>query len=217
MMRVWFQSPPAGYRAVRGLLIRQVQQALQAAAQDPGPLDGVFSPQTAAALQTYQGQHGLPPTGAVDGATWQRLIGPEPPSLLMRCLQVTADFDRHSFTKIMARAEGLDVSWGVLGFTLADGSLPWVLKGLLDRDQARFDALCGPFAAELLRVLEAPLAAQHRWAESLSHGQPAGKVHRAWAALFHLLGQDPLVRVIQLERVDPHWQRALADAHRFGL
>lgn len=120
MRRLWFQRPPAGFRAVRGELIRQVQQALQAGGQDLGLLDGVFSPQTAAALQTYQEQHGLSPTGDVDTATWQLLIGPEPPSLLMRCLQVTADFDGRSFTRIAARAEGLDVSWGILGFTLAD-------------------------------------------------------------------------------------------------
>jgi len=217
MRRLWFQRPPAGFRAVRGELIRQVQQALQAAAQDPGPLDGFFTPQTAAALQAYQARHDLPPTGAVDAATWSQLIGPEPPSLLMRCLQVTADFDERSFTRIVARAEGLDVAWGILGFTLADGSLPRVLMAFRDRHPEQFDALCWPFAAEILQLLEAPLATQRRWAESLAHGQPAGKVHRAWTALFYLLGRDPLVQAIQLEQVHPSWRRALADAHRFGL
>ena len=53
--------------------IRQVQERLIAEGVDPGPVDGVMSPRTEAALRQYQEKHGLPVSGAADEATLRRL------------------------------------------------------------------------------------------------------------------------------------------------
>src|SRR5208282_89114 len=54
--------------------IMRVQQDLK----DSGfnvPEDGVMGSQTVAALRAYQQQHGLPPTGRIDGQTFTSLEG----------------------------------------------------------------------------------------------------------------------------------------------
>jgi cytochrome c peroxidase/peptidoglycan hydrolase-like protein with peptidoglycan-binding domain len=49
--------------------IKRVQEHLYAAGLDPGPRDGVWGPQTEAALRAYQQRHGLPVSGVLDAAT----------------------------------------------------------------------------------------------------------------------------------------------------
>jgi peptidoglycan hydrolase-like protein with peptidoglycan-binding domain len=59
--------------------IQQVQERLKAEGVDPGPVDGVMSPRTEAALRQYQEKHGLPVSGAADEATLRRLQIPTTP------------------------------------------------------------------------------------------------------------------------------------------
>ncbi len=47
----------------------EVQQALAANDYDPGRTDGVIDTNTVAALQRFQQDHGLPPTGIIDART----------------------------------------------------------------------------------------------------------------------------------------------------
>ncbi len=49
--------------------IQGAQERLKAAGHDPGSVDGVWGPQTEAAVRAYQHQHGLPVSGALDEAT----------------------------------------------------------------------------------------------------------------------------------------------------
>jgi hypothetical protein len=53
--------------------IRQVQEHLEAAEFDPGPIDGIFGPRLKAALRQYQAVHGLQVTGMLDEATRKSL------------------------------------------------------------------------------------------------------------------------------------------------
>ena len=57
------KSPP-----MRGELVMQVQRALRAAGFEPGPIDGTYGGQTAAAVRSLQIERGL----AVDAE-----VGPE--------------------------------------------------------------------------------------------------------------------------------------------
>jgi peptidoglycan hydrolase-like protein with peptidoglycan-binding domain len=41
---------------------------------DPGPVDGIFTAQTQAAIRAYQARYGLPASGLLDYATRLRLI-----------------------------------------------------------------------------------------------------------------------------------------------
>jgi peptidoglycan hydrolase-like protein with peptidoglycan-binding domain len=53
--------------------IQQIQERLKAEGVDPGPVDGVMSPRTEAALRQYQEKHGLTVSGAADEETLARL------------------------------------------------------------------------------------------------------------------------------------------------
>jgi peptidoglycan hydrolase-like protein with peptidoglycan-binding domain len=49
--------------------VRAMQEALKDRGFDPGPIDGVMGPQTAAALREYQRAENLRITGQLDAAT----------------------------------------------------------------------------------------------------------------------------------------------------
>ena len=52
---------------------RRSRTALQTAGYDPGPIDGIYGPQTVAAVEQLQTDSGLPVTGFVDEATARAL------------------------------------------------------------------------------------------------------------------------------------------------
>jgi peptidoglycan hydrolase-like protein with peptidoglycan-binding domain len=61
--------------AQSGADIERVQKALKDSGHDPGPIDGVSGPRTAAALKAYQKAQGLEATGRLDDATLAKLGG----------------------------------------------------------------------------------------------------------------------------------------------
>jgi peptidoglycan hydrolase-like protein with peptidoglycan-binding domain len=63
---------PSG-AAERGADVARAQEALKQQGHDPGPIDGVYGPRTAAALKAYQQSQQLEVTGQLDDATLARL------------------------------------------------------------------------------------------------------------------------------------------------
>jgi peptidoglycan hydrolase-like protein with peptidoglycan-binding domain len=59
--------------SARPPFVLEAQRALRDLGYDPGPLDGLISPQTRAALQKYQAAERLPVTGELDATTIERL------------------------------------------------------------------------------------------------------------------------------------------------
>ncbi|WP_173060900.1 peptidoglycan-binding domain-containing protein [Phytohabitans houttuyneae] len=59
--------------ASSGPEVQAVQRTLQALGHDPGEIDGVYGPDTAAAVRRYQTARRLRVDGLVGPATWQRL------------------------------------------------------------------------------------------------------------------------------------------------
>ena len=56
----------------------EIQKALAAAGYDPGPTDGVWGSKSVVALQAYQRDQGLEPTGKIDALSLIRLgLGPK--------------------------------------------------------------------------------------------------------------------------------------------
>ena len=53
--------------------IKGAQERLKAAGHDPGSVDGVWGPQTGAAVRAYQHHYGLPVSGVLDEATLNAL------------------------------------------------------------------------------------------------------------------------------------------------
>jgi peptidoglycan hydrolase-like protein with peptidoglycan-binding domain len=67
---------PADGRGVSGptnAQVRQAQEKLKGLGLYQGPLDGMYGPQTIAAVNKFEAQNGLPRTGELRGATEQRL------------------------------------------------------------------------------------------------------------------------------------------------
>jgi hypothetical protein len=60
----------------RGEDVRHVQQLLQLAGNDPGPLDGIFGPRTDAAVRAFQTANHLLRDGIVGPQTWAALTRP---------------------------------------------------------------------------------------------------------------------------------------------
>ena len=54
--------------------IQVAEQHLRDFGFDPGPVDGVFTAQTQAAVRAYQARYGLPVSGLIDRATRQELL-----------------------------------------------------------------------------------------------------------------------------------------------
>lgn len=70
-----------------GQPIRSLQTMLRVIAEDdPTHLrivpDGIYGPETTAAVSTFQRKHGLPVTGVTDHATWEAVVGVYTPALV---------------------------------------------------------------------------------------------------------------------------------------
>ena len=77
-------SPAILREGSSGNEVLRLQQALVAAGYDPGGVDGLFGPGTAAAVRSFQGDHALTVDGAVGPQTWKALLdggASGPPSL----------------------------------------------------------------------------------------------------------------------------------------
>jgi len=89
-----------------------VQHALVARGFRPGTVDGIYGPNTAAAVRSFQTANGLPVTGIVCGETYVRLgvscqtvpACPVPPVITCRVLSVTSPFMAGSDVLAVQRA-----------------------------------------------------------------------------------------------------------------
>lgn len=216
-MRVFFRCANGGNRFVRGELIRRVQTELKNSQTDPGRIDGVYGNDTRAAVDAYQRVERLNPTGALSDETWDRLMGDDGPSLFDRCLQLTADFEGHGFSKLEGNFDGAGLTWGIIGFTLAHGQIQRIISEIRNEHANLVEDAFGALRTQLYNVLAKNRQDQLDWAEEISLGTQRVRVDEKWAEAFERLGAYPEVQAIQLERVRPYWNRAKTDFNRFNL
>ena len=67
------KKPEMGKITTGGKDSREVQEALKAKGNDPGPIDGRMGPKTRAALKAFQEANGLKATGQLDDQTADKL------------------------------------------------------------------------------------------------------------------------------------------------
>jgi peptidoglycan hydrolase-like protein with peptidoglycan-binding domain len=77
------RAPRTLHGAVAGNDVALVQRALANGGFDPGQIDGIYGPRTAAAVRDFQGVRNLDTDGVVDEATW-RALAAQPESTGLR-------------------------------------------------------------------------------------------------------------------------------------
>lgn len=217
MGRVYFQRAGSGYRTVRGEVVTLLQGALKSAGSDPDEIDGIYGSETERAIRDFQIKRGLEVNGKITEETWSTLMGEEPPAILDRCLQLTADFEGHGFRKIAGNFDGAGLTWGIIGFTLKHGEVQQILKELQENYPASLYQAFGNLKEDLLRVLRQSRSEQLDWANSISIGSNKYRIKRPWEEAFETLGTFREVQAIQLKRVNRYWDIALRDAERFDF
>lgn len=215
--RTFFQRAPSGFRTVQGELIKKVQQVLIARNFLQNKDDGIFGGNTERAVQKFQEQNQLPPTGKVDDETWQKLMSSPAPDLKLRCLQITADFEGTGFTKAVGNFDGAGITWGIIGFTLSNGELGAVLTHIRSTHPAVFSAAFGELEPKIVEVIHSSHSDQIRFANSISLGSSKVRILDVWAKAFEKLGSDPSVQEIQLQRTQKFFDIANSDRQHFDV
>jgi hypothetical protein len=216
MNRAWFA------KGLRGMTAKRIQTDLLRAGFTSGPLDrfvdGDFGGNTEAALKALQVQRGLPITGQVDTDTWLQLTTDPRPTLFERCLGVTAQFEGHGFGLLQGNFDGAGLTWGVIGFTLASRGIQSLLAEADQVSPGTLARVLGPLHAEWQRVMQRPLADQLAWADSISSGASKVSVPTEWKAAFARLGDEPVVKRLQMQRAyDKYFVPAARAAHTLQL
>jgi hypothetical protein len=217
MSRVYFQRATSGYRAVRGEVIRRAQVSLKAAGSDPRDLDGIYGKDTESALKDFQVKKGIQPTGKITDETWSKLMVEQTPTIMDRCLQLTADFEGHGFLKIAGNFDGAGLTWGIIGFTLKHGEIQKILKEVEQNHPALLDQAFGNLKGQLISILNKSQSEQLDWADDISIGSDRYRVEPSWERAFAALGAFPEVQAVQLDRAKKYWDVGLRDADRFSL
>ena len=217
MSRTWFS------KGLRGSIAMDIQANLLKQGFFAGDhdkfMDGDFGNDTAIAVNQLQAARSLPPTGAIDDATWGQLTVAPIPTLFERCLGLTASFEGNGFTLIEGNFDGAGLTWGIIGFTLSNNEI----QGLLDEvEQAVPGTLVRVMGATLAQEWATrtalPLKAQVAWADSISTGANHDGLPPEWVDAFQRLGQEPLVQRLQMHHAyDKYFVPCVATANSLQL
>lgn len=216
MARTWFG------KGLRGMIARRIQLDLlrQGFFVPPAEAfaDGVYGNDTVGTLARLQAARGLAPTGAVDTATWSQLTVDPLPTLFERCLSITAEFEGHGFGLLQGNFDGAGLTWGVIGFTLSNGEIQRLLAEAEATVPGTLDRVLGPLAAVWREKTALPKAQMLQWADAISVGGDKSGVRPEWKQAFARLGDEPVVKRLQMQRAyDAYFVPAAATARRLGL
>jgi hypothetical protein len=202
-------------KGARGQAIEDIQTGLRFAPLD---IDGSFGNQTRDGVTFFQLQHGLPQTGTIDVVTWDSLLAKPIPTVFDRCLGLTAAFEGHGFSLAQGNFDGAGITWGIIGFTLKHGEIARIVKTIA---AARPDLVRLAFddqTPQLLALMDAPLADQLAFADSVSIGTKKVRLAEPWRSAFNLFGKLPEVRAEQLRLArEDYFDPCLGTADAFGL
>lgn len=218
MRRVFFRKSSQGNIPSSGSIISSIQENLNAQSVVDIQVDGIFGAMTRAAVKAYQASAGLDPSGEVDKDTWRSLMRTDEPSIFQRCLQVTAHFEGTGFERAAGNFDGAGLTWGIIGFTLANGELGALLQKV-NRDHPSLLARAfGSDAATILAVTQLPRAERIAWGDSVSRGANKVAVAEPWRTYFHDLGTYREVQSLQVARArEVYWTIARRDAVSLGM
>lgn len=201
-----------------GEIARTVQNVLLGRSfLQPQQVDGWYWNGTQAAVSRFQTSVGVNANGIVDDVTWAALLPGIPiPSLLERCLALTAAFEGHGYGLPVGDFDGAGLTWGIIGFTLKHGEVGEILREIQTDNPTLIQEMFGPHAAELLRILKRPIDDQLRWAQTITVS--GGRLAEPWRTSFQTLGASADVQRIQRAHAErDYFVPACETAAGFGL
>lgn len=205
-------------RGARGMLVTDVQQNLQRDGYYTGNIDGSYGGVTEKGVANFQDEHQLAISGAIDTTTWVDLMRRPVPSLYERCLEVTAAFEGHGFSAVAGAWDAGWLTWGIIGFTLASGSLKHVVLDVWEKAPEVVRQSFGSRTEELINIMGASPADQKAWAQSISVPPKMYRVVDPWRTAFMAFGQSPVVQARQLQRAEEdYFQPAMQLMSRLAL
>ena len=220
MPRDFFRKSASGSTSPSGNLISDIQAALNAMGAAPIPVDGLFGRQTEDSLRAFQNRQGFPETGTVTDTTWAFLMRNPAPSIFERSLQLTASFEGTGFTRAVGNFDGAGLTWGIVGFTLADGELGAVLSTINQRYPDLIAKAFGHDADTILTVTGSKTSKADRlaWADTVSRPPNKYGLAEPWRTYFSDLGSYREIQKIEVDRAqDVYWGTAVRDLNSLGL
>ena len=218
MPRDFFKRSTDG-QGVGGSIITDIQASLNAVTTFDIGVDGSFGRQTEQAVTGFQTARGLPVTGTVSDTTWAALMHSAEPPIFERCLQVVASFEGTQFTLIEGNFDGAGLTWGIIGFTAANGEIGSLLQEIQTKFPDLLNQAFGHDTAELLEKLGPNASAETRMDFANSVSGPKFRVAEPWRSGFDNLGRQREVQRLQVERARTKYWTAIAlrDAGDLGL
>ena len=214
--RTWFA------RGMRGMIAKRIQTDLFRQGFVLGPpenfVDGDFGSNTENAITALQNARGLELSGQVDDRTWRQLTADPVPTLFERCLALTAAFEGHGFSLVQGNFDGAGLTWGIIGFTLASGEIPQLLREAELEVPGTLDRVMGALAIEWRQVVARSRAQQVAWADAMSTGPSKEGLPQPWKDAFAKLGDEPVVKRLQMHKAyDNYFKPAAETARRLAL
>jgi hypothetical protein len=210
-----------------GTSVRLIQQALADAKLYKSTVDGIFGGGTEAAVKLFQKQQGLPPTGAVDPATWAALLPTQPApvsplanaDLLARCVALTGAFETNflppeCFSVIAGDFDGQGISFGAMQWNIGQQTLQPLLKAMFQTHPEICRNIFHEHFDTIVALGDAPLAEQLSFARSI---QTRNKLNEPWAGMLRTLGQTPECQTIESQQAVGTFDRARASSATLGL
>ncbi|MDO5112179.1 MAG: peptidoglycan-binding protein [Clostridia bacterium] len=108
-----------------GADVRQAQERLHAFGFDAGRADGIYGPQTLAAVKAFQRRYGLTADGIVGPLTWAALLAPTPTQTQAR-EDAQSGALKEDFLRFLKAQLGHIYVWGGQGETVADPA--WIYR-----------------------------------------------------------------------------------------
>ncbi|WP_315778789.1 MULTISPECIES: D-Ala-D-Ala carboxypeptidase family metallohydrolase [unclassified Bradyrhizobium] len=209
MGRVLLGRAPAGCRDPSGPLVMALQAALIRAGQALEP-DGAFGNITAGALRRWQKANGFEEHDGIDEAQWKKLTRSDRlPAPFDICLNITADYEGTSFDRVVGNFDGAGITFGLIGFTLANGEIGRLLTRIEAMRPGSVATAFGALYPQLMSILSATKAERLAWADSISLGANKYDVAKPWKDAFKRVGSYPQARRAQIEHAyDVYWKAA---------
>ena len=171
------------FRRPNGPVIMALQLALIKVGQAMEP-DGDFGKITVGAVRRWQKANGFPERDAIDVQQWHRITGGPAPSIFDLCLNVTADYEGTRFDRVVGNFDGAGITFGLIGFTLANGEIRRLLTALETLRPGIVANAFGALYPELMSILAASKAEQLSWADNISLGAQKVEVAKPWKDAF---------------------------------